>query len=275
MSKIIVLGDCASNGNNALGHLVYNDNNLVMTFSLKYHKKFDEVAKWFFESKKQGTISYEGPPINKDNLHNVAMKALIQQEKAISWPAKLKKDTVNLSINGNHFGYYLLQLKKYLTNNPAPDHLLITDYSSDHIFLHFTHKGTRYNILPSYSLLDQSYKHDNKKYPENVHKVVVCKFKKEHKKSSKYLMKKNQRMFKILKSFCNNNNIPYTCVLFRNEFREIFSNEDFIDLVNIKDQWSSCNKHNSGEICIKKFQLQEKCADLINQHLNLSRSNNN
>lgn len=267
MDKILVLGDCASNGNNALGHLVYNDDNVVMTYSLIYHQKFDEVVKWFFTSKKNGDIVYDGPAINNSNIHHIAMAELVKKEKEISWPEKLQKDTVNLSINGNHFGYYLVQLKRYLSNNSKPAHVLITDYSSDHIFLHFIRDGVRYDILPSYSLLDKPYEHGKKSYPENLHETVVDKFKTERKKSSKYLMKKNKRMFKVLKNFCNKNDIEYTCVLFRNEFRDIFLNEDVIDLVDIKNQWSNGIGDNSGEVCKKKFELQEQCAEIVDLHI--------
>lgn len=52
--NIVVLGDCASNGNNILGHEIYNDPNITMTFSTQYHMiTSDHAVKWYLSNRKK------------------------------------------------------------------------------------------------------------------------------------------------------------------------------------------------------------------------------
>ena len=43
--KIVILGDCAINGNNSIGHLIFKDVNMSISFSIAYHiRKYNSVG---------------------------------------------------------------------------------------------------------------------------------------------------------------------------------------------------------------------------------------
>jgi hypothetical protein len=265
---VVTLGDCSSNGNNILAHLVNGDDTTVMTYSLQYHKKFDPIIKWFLQNKKQGSIIYNGY-LSPTNLKSVALKHLRQQEIENSWPNHLQfENCVNFSLNGNHFGYYLIQIKRYLQENPKPKLVLITDYTPDHMFLYFKNNGNRYQLLVNHTYLEDEYDKFKHKHPEHLHSIVLEKIQREHNLGRDYAMRKSQRMLSVLEKFLAQQNIPSVRVMFRQEFTSIFSTSKVIDLRQIKDSWLSGNDDYSGDLCKIKLEAQKTCSDIVNSYIN-------
>jgi hypothetical protein len=140
MNKIVVLGDCQSNGNNCLAHQVFPDKKWH-TWSLKYHDNFPEVFKWYKNNNKK----FGNTPVKQEHLKRQVWNYYRNAEKSVAWPNYLDGwDVINLSINGAHFLGYHSRLKLYLEKNDCPDHVIITDYTFSHIASVIRSENDRY-----------------------------------------------------------------------------------------------------------------------------------
>ena len=264
--NLLVLGDCASNGNNCLGHEVYKNDDVCLTFSLMYHQSFDDVIKWYIRRRKQGDTTSQS--IDYRDLKKVAMQELRQQEKQSSWPTYLDYAVENKSINGNHFSNYIIQFEKFLKENNKPDLILITDYSQSHMVVYFTYKKQKYKFLCEPHAENEVYDKELHNYPKEVHDIKIKLIKKQNQYSDSYQSRKNLKYLKLLQTKLENANIPYIGVVLRAKNKFLFQNFDHVvDISHIKSQWCVGDEYDSGEICYKKFHLQKKCADEVSNFL--------
>lgn len=265
--NILVLGDCTSNGNNCLGHLVYEDSETVLTYSLQYHKKFKEIVRWFLRERKKG--NFLDKKVTIKNLNYVALKTLKEEEKKISWPNLLDFNITNKSTNGNHFCNYIIQLTKYCENNENPDLVLITDHPLDHMVVYFTRDKKKYRFLCEPQGVNEKYDSHKHHYPYLIHQEKINFIKKQNSYSSNYQRNKSRRYLSILEKKLQQKNISYFFVLFRKKNEHLFSPEKIIDLTDIKETWCSGNKdeYESREISSFKYDLQSKCATIVQKKL--------
>jgi len=265
--NVLVLGDCASNGNNALGHLVYDNPHAVLTFSLQYHKKFDDIVRWFLRERKNG--KFLDKKISIKNLNHVALKTLREEEKNISWPNLLNFNVTNRSINGNHFCNYILQLEKYCETIKNPDLVLITDYTPSHMVVYFTEDNKKYKFLCEPHAENEEYDYHKHRYPRSIHQKKLTFIKKQNSYSLQYQNNKTRRYLSILENKLHLKNIPYLFVLLREENRHFFSPNKVIDLTDIKSQWDngSGGEYESGEISELKYNLQSSCAKKVEERI--------
>ena len=114
----VVLGDCASSGNNCLAHQII-DNPKRITYSLAYHKQYKDIIKWYLEQERDHTV-----PLKR--LQHTALKAYRLAEKQCSWPSDINGTVYNYSKNGQTFMGYLVDLKKHIENYGNPDTVIVT-----------------------------------------------------------------------------------------------------------------------------------------------------
>ena len=112
--KIVILGDCSINGNNSIGHLIFNDPHVGISWSLAYHFRTagrleyfrgsarDATEWWLKRNKQKNRISINdiiGQAINeysefvkKNNIKNISYG----QDALAKWYEESSKNTYNL-----------------------------------------------------------------------------------------------------------------------------------------------------------------------------------
>tara|TARA_R110001592_G_scaffold20761_9_gene83913 strand:- start:3271 stop:4242 length:972 start_codon:yes stop_codon:yes gene_type:complete len=312
---VIVLGDCATNGNNTMGHEIFDDPNITMTFSIQYHLLSSEHAiKWFLKKRKSHLVretlrvsklkqiaieefnkefqienKFQGDYLtqwylketnsdindfeNSQHLKTAAIKYLKQRELANSWVNLLDyhQGTIyNYSLNGNHFGNYLIRVRKHIEQYGKLKLILITDYSQDHIFTYVKHSGKSYPKLMSDSYLYMDY-NDESVFPQAVYEKRKQKYIKERDQTQEYRDRKSRRYQKLLERYLDSENIAYKYILYRDENFQFVEGKDFIDLRSILKCWTTDNNgepYLCGENSKKKFDTQIDCAKIVQEHIN-------
>lgn len=275
--NILTLGDCASNGNNTFGHLVYNEPDIILTYSLQFYKKYDDTLNWVVNNK----ILHFDDGISLEEKHDISVKKYRTEEKKISWPSLLPYNTDNLSLNGNHYGNYIKQLEKYCENVKKPDIVLITDYSPSHMFIYFTDRGKKYKFLTEADMVKEQYNKTKHNFPEHVHRKKRYFIQKQNSYRPSYQKNKNRRYFSLLVEKLNQLKIDYFFVSLRKENKTFDHPSKVIDLSGVRDQWSVGDESNRefGEFSKLKYDLQPICAKIVQQRIeeyynNIDKNNN-
>ena len=73
MNNFVVLGDCATDGSNALAYEVMHNKDIRLSFSILYHKKYKEIIQWYMKYRAEGKLTKS---INIRFLQSEAIKAL-------------------------------------------------------------------------------------------------------------------------------------------------------------------------------------------------------
>ena len=191
MKSILILGDCHSNGNACINHIINNDPNDVSEWSIRFNKEYTNLVKWYMAQPNR-------EPVPEDQLVEQALTYLTQQERMSAWPTYLEDEykVFNRSLLGNHCGRYRIQLKDHINKNGKPDLVLITDYHSQHVFSEFTVNGHEYNFLSSPSVLDEWT--DAKNYPKEIHSVRREEFINDQNRGEEFLREKTNKYHKEL-----------------------------------------------------------------------------
>lgn len=257
MKTIVVLGDCQSNGNNCLAHQIIESPRLH-TWSLRFHKEFQPVFKWYLKHK---IAHNDRTPMPNNNLEGVVWHYFWEQELAVSWPFLLDANVINFSKNGAHFIGYHHRLKKYLKDNPAPDHIIITDYTFSHQATSFRFNNRRYLFERETYIASEWNAND---YPEAVHLKRLAGVDKQKKESHNRKLRKHRLAFKMLIKFIESQNIPYTLVRFNSEFDEFMPRE--VDCTSLYNQYTTVD----GEDSKLKFDIQPTVAELVATKLSIA-----
>lgn len=270
MTDIVLLGDCSSNGNNALAHEVTGDPDLKMTFSLQYHNLFDAINKWFLEKRKQGEFR-EYQIDHPYQIQGFALKALREKQKQIAWPSLLPYDVTNYSVNGNHFSNYVLRLKQHVEEFGKPNFLLITDYSVNHKFIRFRYNNQYYKFLATnYGNRrepDQPFHTSVIDYPREVFDIEQKRRKTENNKTDEQCMRKSRRSFRVLMRLVDQLNIPFATINFHQEYSDIMHEYDCLDLIQYRKDWHVNGNEFDGEYCALKKQLQQPVAEQVKKFI--------
>jgi hypothetical protein len=262
MKTVLILGDCQSNGNNCLAHEVLNETAPV-TWSLRFHKEFTKVFKWYLKHRKTHGVTDTMPT---GNLESVVWHYYWEEEQKVSWPALLDiPNVVNFSLNGAHFIGHHNRLKKYLTNNPKPDHVLITDYTFSHIAHSFKWQGTRH-VFERESYIESEW--DPSIYPLEVHKKRLAGLAHQKAQSRAWHIKRHKRGFNMLIKFLDYHNIPWSVVRFGDYSQETINVFDSImpNQINCIPYYRQYITEN-GENTKIKLQLQHNIAQKIQEYL--------
>ena len=263
MQKLLILGDCQSNGNNCLAHEIV-ENDEPRTWSLRFHNDFRNVFKWYLKHRKENNVT---TPMPTSNIENVVWHYLWEEEQKAAWPNLLSiPSVVNISINGGHFIGHHNRLRKYLAENSKPDHVIITDYTFSHIAHSFKHDNQRY-VFERENYVDHEW--NPSRYPIEVHKKRLKGIEFQKSQSKDWHIRRHRNGYNMLIKFLNSQNIKWTTLRFGDpnpDNTEIFGNFMYpgIDCTDYGKQYMSTN----GEDAKKKLSLQKNIAETVQQYLN-------
>jgi len=260
--KILVLGDCQSNGNNCLADQILEENT-PRTWSLRFHKNFPQAFKWYLKHKIENKVK---DPMPTKNIESAVWTYLRQQELDSSWPNLLSGTVVNRSLNGAHFVGYHKRLLQYLEQHGHPDHVLVTDFTFPHIVSSFKHNGKRYVFEKSPNYGDVEYNPDD--YPIEVHKELVKRMAFQLAQPREWYIRKHSKSYTQLVKVLNHYKLKWTVVRFGDD--EIENIEVFdrimgrgIDCIDFYKQYHTDGAENGT----KKLELQVSIAERIQKHL--------
>ena len=262
LKTVCILGDCQSNGNNCLAHEVLNETTPV-TWSLRFHKEFTKVFKWYLKHRKTHGVT---EPMPSGDLESVVWNYYWEEEQKVAWPALLNiPNVVNFSLNGGHFIGHHSRIKNYLKDNPKPDHVLVTDYTFSHIAHSFKWQNKRY-VFERENYIESEW--NPSVYPLEVHKKRLMGLVHQKAQSREWHIKRHKRGFDMLIKFLDYHTIPWSIVRFGDHseenikvFDSIMSNQ--IDCIPYYKQYITSNGENT-EI---KLQVQTDIANKINKEL--------
>ena len=76
--KIVILGDCAINGNNSIGHLIFDDPHIGISWSTAYHFRTKGQLEYFHSSRKEAVKWFlqnkDNQRVNIDDIERIAIK---------------------------------------------------------------------------------------------------------------------------------------------------------------------------------------------------------
>lgn len=316
--SLVVLGDCATNGNNTMGFKIFQDPDLTISFSVPYHFVQGEHAiQWYLKKRKNSAqreklnlsqlkgiaiqefvkeFKVKHNDVNKfqddylrnwyleetgltlndfesdQHLKTAALKHLKKKDLENSWVNLLdynQEKVYNYAVNGNHFGNYLVRIRKHVEEYGKPDLVLITDYDADHIFTNIKYQGKRYTALMSDRYLYMEYD-DNSTYPKEVYDLRRKRYIYEKSKTQDYLDRKSRRYQRLLEKYLENENINYKYILYHDHNLQFVKDKDFIDLRPICQSWradSTGEAYLAGENSKKKFETQPDCAKIVQENI--------
>jgi hypothetical protein len=207
-----------------------------------------------------------------EQLRMAALGHLKQLEEQRAWVRMLKNPlggVHNYSVNGNHFGNYVLRIKKHVAQHGKPRLVLITDYEQDHIFTNLWHDGQRHTALmsPRYLYMEPE---DQAKVSSEVYNLRRRQYIYQRNKPRQYRDRKSRRYQALLEKYLKQERIPYLYILYMHENLPFVSDRDFIDLRAIYDSWfidKNGERYRDGHSCKKKFDTQPVCARIVQERI--------
>ena len=223
-----------------------------------------QVVEWYLSETGQSSGDFGDP----QQLRTAALKHLKQLEEQNSWVHLIDHDrggVYNYSVNGNHFGNYLLRIRKHVAQYGKPRLVLITDYEQDHIFTNVRHAGQRYTALmsPRYLYMDHD---DQAVVSEEVYNLRRKQYVYEKNKPRQYRDRKSRRYQTLLEKYLEQEGIPYVYILYMQENLPFVAGRDFIDLRPIHDSWYHDKRgwrYSDGLSSKKKYDTQAECARIV------------
>lgn len=262
MKTVLILSDCQSNGNNCLAHEVTNED-APCTWSLRFHKQFQQVFKWYLKHRKLNGAKDKMPT---ESLESAVWDYYWEQEGKVAWPSLLKvPNVVNMSVNGGHFIGHHKRLNKYIAEHGKPDHVILTDYTFSHIAHSFKWEGKRY-VFERENYVDSEWNSED--YPKEVHLKRLQGIQRMKSMSREWHIRRHKRSFSLLTKVLNYHMIPFTVVRFGD--RDDINIEAFdtfmgreVDCIPFFKQYSSID----GEDSKKKLEVQPLIANKIEDYL--------
>lgn len=261
LKKIVVLGDCQSDGNNCLAHQILQQDDLVIDWSLKYHQRKSEVIKWMLSHKTQQKLSLQ-------TLEDTAFKFLRQKELEVAWPNLIKNYTVtNLSIRGAHSLGHHRRLKQWMENNSKPDLVILTDAMFDHFVVSFRYQGATKIFEKGLHYAESKWNPDH--YDQEIHEKIVEKLKIQMSRPRGWFERRHQHAHFFLLKFLKHYEIPWINLRFGEhdpanvKFFSKFMPTD----IDCQDIYSSYRASAVGEACLIKLQKQPVIATKIQDYL--------
>jgi hypothetical protein len=269
MKKILVLGDCQSNGNNCLSDQILG-NSLPRTWSLRYHNTFPQVYKWYLAHRPKPSITN---PLPLDQTIAEAWAYLRAEERKVSWPSLLKGEITNRSINGATFTGYHKRLLQYLTTVGFPNRVLITDYTFPHIVSSFKRNNIRY-LFEKQPYTDDHW--NSREYSFDIHQELKSRVLFQMNQPREWHIRKHTKSFNQLVKVLNHYKLKWTIVRFGDTeqqnidvFNGIMGTD--IDCIDLFRQYRIGNLesgiYSAGEYGTKKLNLQQKIAERVQEYI--------
>ena len=201
--KILVLGDCQSNGNNCMSDEVMQDAR-PRSWSLRHHGLHRQVVQWAMAARKRGEIS------GTFHWPQDAWKHLRRRELAVAWPSLLPNATVrNLSVNGAHFLGHCHRLRLQLADH-RPDHVIITDHRPNHVGFLVRAGGGRY-VFEGDNYQEHDYK---QQYPREVHEARLQRQAAQKSLTWQGSVAKHARSYRLLERMLREQRMDFTVLRF-------------------------------------------------------------
>ncbi len=261
--NIVVLGDCASNGNNCFAHRII-DNPQRITYSLAYHKQYKDIIKWYLKQERYHTVALA-------NLQHTALAAYRLVEKQCSWPSKIDGKVYNYSKVGQTFMGYLVDLRKHIATYGKPDSIIVTDYTENHLYIRTKVANESHEGIVYPTILDTKYNPELHTYSQALFDCRYHKAKVELTKSQNYHNRKSYHAFYWLKKYINELEIPVVYVTFRPNTSISSGFVNALDVSDIHNLYCGNNEYQDGEDSELKLKAQQILSDRINTHLTLSK----
>lgn len=260
--KILVLGDCQSNGNNCLSDEIIGDN-LPRTWSLRYHNNFSQVFKWYLTQRKKHNIQ---DPINTENVQSATWAYIRKRELEIAWPSFLRGDITNRSLNGAHFIGYHKRLLQYINSVGLPDRVLVTDYTFSHHVSSFKHNNKQYVFEKNPYYSDAEWNPND--YPVEVHRMLKEKLAFQLAQPREWHIRRHTKAYQLLVKVLKHYNLKWTVVRFGDPekqnigvFDKIMGTD--IDCIDIFNQY----RVNNDEYGTPKLNCQVEIAKRVQNYL--------
>ena len=264
MQTILILGDCQSNGNNCLAHEITQEKTL-RTWSMRFHKEFRSVFKWYMRHRRDAGIK---TPMPEGNLESVVWHYFWEEEQKVAWPNLLHGNIINFSKNGGHFIGHHHRLKQYLANNAKPDHVIVTDYTFSHKASAFKFKGKQY-VFERESYVDAEWNPTD--YPVEVHRKRLASIEFQKNQSREWHIRRHQRGFDMLIKLLKYHGLSYSIVRFGDPVVANIEAFDFmgrqIDCIPYYQQYTTLDGENS-EV---KLGLQADIAAVVVSSLSMDK----
>ena len=260
--KILVLGDCQSNGNNCLADQVLEET-APRTWSLRFHKNFQQAFKWYLKHRIANNVK---DPIPSGDIESAVWAYLRNEELKLAWPNLLNGEVVNRSLNGAHFVGYHKRLLQYIERNGAPDHVLVTDFTFPHIVSSFKRNGVRYVFEKSPNYGDVEWNPSD--YPLDVHNELKARMEFQLAQSREWYIRKHTKGFNQLIKVLEHYKLKWTVVRFGDDEQQNIDVFDAImgrgiDCIDLYKQYHE----NFAENSTKKLQLQSEIVRRIQGYL--------
>jgi hypothetical protein len=262
MMKILVLGDCQSNGNNCLADQVLNET-APRTWSLRYHNNFPQAFKWYLKHRLLNKVK---EPMPSGDIESAVWAYLRNEELRLAWPNLLDAEVTNRSLNGAHFVGYHKRLLQYINTVGVPDHVLVTDFTFPHIVSSFKRDNKRYVFEKSPNYGDVEW--NPGEYSMDVHQVLKERMKFQLSQSRDWYIRKHTKSFNQLVKVLDYYKLKWSVVRFGDDEQQnidVFDNimGRGIDCIDFYQQYHI----NGAEDGTKKLQLQSEIARRIQDRL--------
>ncbi len=260
--KILILGDCQSNGNNCLADEVLEET-APRSWSLRFHKNFQQAFKWYLKHRIANKVK---DPIPSGDIESAVWTYLRQAELDVAWPNLLDHEVTNRSLNGAHFVGYHKRLLQYIERQGLPDHVLVTDFTFPHIVSSFKRNGKRYVFEKSPNYGDVEWNPED--YPIEVHNELKKRMEFQLAQPREWYVRKHTKSFNQLIKVLEHYKLKWTVVRFGDDEQE---NIDLFD--RIMGRGIDCIDfykyyHSDGlEHGTKKLEVQKDIARKINEFL--------
>jgi hypothetical protein len=219
---------------------------------MRYHKEFESVFKWYLKHRIANGVK---TPIPSSNLENEVWNYFWEQEQEVAWPNLLDANIVNFSKNGGHFVGHHHRLRKYLANNPKPDHIILTDYTFSHIFTSFKFEGQRY-MFERENYVASEWNSDA--YPIEVHNKRLASIAYQKSQPREWRQRRHYLGYKNLIKFMEQQGLTWSIVRFGDVADDNIKAFDFmgreIDCISLYQEYSTPEGENS------EFKLRNQIA---------------
>lgn len=260
--KILVLGDCQSNGNNCLSDEILGDN-LPRTWSLRYHNNCSQALKWYLSQRRKHNIVDSA---RAESIMDTTWAYIRKEELKVAWPSLLRGDVTNRSVNGAHFIGYHKRLLQYINTVGLPDRVLITDYTFAHYSSSFKRNNTRYVFERNRFYSDQEW--NTKDYPIDVHKELLARIAFQSNQPREWHLKKHIKAFNQLIRVLNHYRLKWSVVRFgenKEQNVDVFNKIMGTD-IDCKDLFKQY-RVDDAEYATKKLNCQPEIAKRVQNYI--------
>jgi hypothetical protein len=230
--KIVVLGDCASDGTNVLAPEVTGRTDAVVEVSLTWGgKHLKEMNAWYLRK----TKNKRGRIDSIVHLYNKAMDYLKEQELKNSYWKYIDYPVTNLSKGGITAGGYYKRLLKYEKEHGKPDFIFITDHALRHSWQVINHQGKKYFLEKEFDPNSHFMFNDRLQSSETVQRIAYSKAKTHYENGQ--TGRRNKRMMTWFLNYLDKNNYKYQKIRCYSGFTEFDTDEGVIDCSDLVSQY--------------------------------------